>query len=252
MTPSMTTLTTPERRKDELAENLAAVRERIARACDAAGRDPHEVHLIVVTKRFPASDVLTLHDLGVRDIGENRDQEAADKVAQVRAALREKQNSSQTDPLAFHFIGQLQSNKAGHVAGYADVVHSLDRAKVITALARGAQAAGRELDVLVQVSLDGDTSRGGARADQVSELVDRVATHEQLRLRGVMAVAPLGVDPAECFADLRDIADRIRSGHPGATWISAGMSADLEPAVTAGATHLRVGTAILGSRAPLL
>ncbi|OFE17468.1 YggS family pyridoxal phosphate enzyme [Humibacillus sp. DSM 29435] len=238
-------------RRDELARNLTAVRERVARACDAVGSDPGEVHLIVVTKHFPASDVLTLHELGVRDIGENRDQEAAGKVGEVRAALREH-SSGVADALTVHFIGQLQSNKAGRVAGYADAVHSLDRAKVIDALARGAESADRVLDGLVQVSLDGDTSRGGARREEVSELADRIAAHHRLRLRGVMAVAPVGADPALCFADLRDIADGIRASHPEAGWISAGMSADLEPAVAAGATHLRVGTAILGSRAPLL
>ncbi len=237
-------------RRDELAGNLTAVRERVARACDAVGRDPGQVHLIVVTKHFPASDILTLHELGVRDIGENRDQEAAGKVADVRAALGDN-SSSVAEPLTVHFIGQLQSNKAGRVAGYADAVHSLDRAKVIDALARGAESGDRHLDGLVQVSLDGDTSRGGAQREQVSELADRIAAHDRLRLRGVMAVAPVGADPAVCFADLRDIADGIRARHPGAGWISAGMSADLEPAVAAGATHLRVGTAILGSRAPL-
>ncbi len=239
-------------RRNELADNLAAVRERVTRACGAVGRDPGEVHLIVVTKHFPASDVLTLQELGVRDIGENRDQEAAGKVADVRTTLRENDSSSEVEPLTVHFIGQLQSNKAGRVAGYADAVHSLDRAKVIDALARGAESAERVLGGLVQVSLDGDTSRGGARREEVSELADRIAAHDWLRLRGVMAVAPLGADPAVCFADLRDIADGIRSTHPGASWISAGMSADLEAAVAAGATHLRVGTAILGSRPPLL
>lgn len=240
-----------DRRRDELADNLAAVRARIERACEPVGRDPGQVRLIVVTKRFAASDVLLLHELGVCDVGENRDQEAADKAAQVQAALREGPTGGSSEPLNFHFIGQLQSNKAGHVAGYADVVHSLDRAKVIDALARGAEAAEREVDALVQVSLDGDTSRGGARREQVRELADRVATHDRLHLRGLMAVAPLGCSPERCFADLREMADGIRQDHPEATWISAGMSADLEPAVAAGATHLRVGTAILGSRAPL-
>ncbi|MDN5767504.1 MAG: YggS family pyridoxal phosphate-dependent enzyme [Humibacillus sp.] len=244
-------MTSPARR-NELAENLAAVRQRILRACSSVGRDPDEVRLIVVTKHFPASDVLTLHELGVRDVGENRDQEAAGKVAEVRTTLRDREGGSEAEVLTFHFIGQLQSNKTGRVAGYADVVHSLDRAKVIDGLARGAQAADRDLDVLVQVSLDGDTSRGGARREQVSELADRAAAHDRLHLRGVMAVAPLGADPEVCFTDLRDVADGIRARHPDATWVSAGMSADLEPAVAAGATHLRVGTAILGSRPPLL
>lgn len=237
-----------EARRDELAVALEQVRGRIERACADAGRDPAEVTLVVVTKRFPASDVLLLHELGVRDVGENRDQEAAEKVSQVRAALREKD----AEPLTVHFVGQLQSNKAGHVAGYADVVHSVDRVKVVDALARGAQSSERSLDVLVQVSLDGETGRGGVAPAGVAQVVSRIAAHGLLRLQGVMAVAPLGADPGAGFATLRELADGIRREHPGARWISAGMSGDLEAAVAHGATHLRVGTAILGSRSPLL
>ena len=239
-------------RRQELAVNLAAVRERIDRACDSAGRDPDEVCLVVVTKRFPAADVLALHELGVRDVGENRDQEAGEKIAQVRATLADRGLDSDAERLTCHFVGQLQSKKAGHVARYADVVHSLDRAKVVDALARGAQAEQRDVDVLVQVSLDGDTARGGAERDEVSDLADRVASHPRLRLRGLMVVAPVGADALASFTDLRHLAEGVRERHPSATWVSAGMSADLEPAVAAGATHLRVGTAILGSRAPLL
>ena len=240
-------------RRDELAAGLAGVQARITAACADAGRDPAGVTLIVVTKYFPASDVLLLHELGVRHFGENRDQEAGEKFAEVRAALGHAQ-----DGLVLHFIGQLQTNKAGHVAGYADVVQSVDRPRLVAALDRGAHAANRRLDVLLQVDLDtraadgAGSGRGGLRPEQVGELADAVSVRDLLRLRGVMAVAPLGADPDAAFARLREVADGIRQRHPGADWISAGMSGDLEAAVRHGATHLRVGTAILGSRPSLL
>lgn len=228
-------------RRDELADNLARVHERIGRAAESAGRDAGEVELVVVTKYFPASDVDTLVDLGVRHIGENKDQEAAAKVAEL----------ARRDDVTVHFVGQLQSNKAGHVASYADVVQSVDRPKIVTALDRAAERHGRRLDVLLQVALDGSRGRGGVAPDEALSLAGLVAGTASLTLRGVMAVASLGGDPRRDFARLREVADGIRSGHPEATWISAGMSADLEDAVAEGATHLRVGTAILGSRPSL-
>jgi PLP dependent protein len=229
----------PGARRDELARSLAAVRARIDRAVTDAGRSDTP-SLVVVTKLFPASDVDLLTGLGVTDIGENRDQEASAKAGLL--AHREL--------LTVHFIGRLQSNKAGSVARYADVVQSVDRAKVARALDRGASAAGRVLDVTVQVSLDPAPNRGGAAPADAPALADLVAGCAALRLRGVMAVAPLGADPRPAFARLREVADGIRAGHPEATWVSAGMSGDLEAAVAEGATHLRVGSAILGSREP--
>ncbi|MFL6167621.1 MAG: YggS family pyridoxal phosphate-dependent enzyme [Ornithinibacter sp.] len=226
-------------RRDELAAGLAQVRARISRALEAAGRTD-EPALVVVTKFFPAADVDLLAGLGVTEIGENRDQEAAAKCAEL--AFR--------DRLTVHFIGQLQSNKAASVARYADVVQSLDRAKVVRALDRGAQQAGRRLEVTVQVNLDQAQGRGGVAPGEARELAELVAGCASLTLRGVMAVAPLGGDARAAFARLREVADGIRSDHPGATWVSAGMSGDLEAAVAEGATHLRVGSAILGSRQP--
>jgi PLP dependent protein len=237
-----------ENRLEALRANLAAVTARIERGCADAGRDPREVTLVVVTKYFPASDVLLLHRLGVRHFGENRDQEAGEKFQVVRHGLAE---SGEPD-VTLHFIGQLQSNKAGHVAGYADVVQSVDRPKIVSALDRGAHAADREVRLLLQVSLDGDTARGGVLPEAARGLADEVAGHGLLELKGVMAVAPLGADPDESFARLREVADGIRERHPGADWLSAGMSADLEAGLRHGATHLRVGTAILGSRPSLL
>lgn len=238
-----------EARRCEIAAGLDRVRARIELACHDSGRDPGEVTLVVITKYFPAEDVLALYELGVRDVGENKDQEAGPKIETVRERLRE---SGSAPDLRLHFVGQLQSNKAAHVAAYADVVHSVDRGKLVTALGRGAEAHQRDLDVLLQVSLDGEAGRGGARPDEVAELAAQVAAQPRLRLRGLMAVAPLGDDPDESFARLWEVARGIRSDHPDATWISAGMSGDLEAAIRHGATHLRVGTAILGSRPSLL
>ena len=230
-------------RREELFASLAQVRERIGAACRAAGRSRGDVQLIVVTKNFPGSDIEVLCELGVTDIGENRDQEASAKIAALPQEVRQR--------LQVHFIGQLQSNKAGSLATYADTVHSIDRDKLVFALDHAATAAGRNIGALVQVSLDADPARGGVPLDGVAALANNVAAAQHLRLRGLMAVAPMGVDPGEAFARLATVARGIRADHPGATWISAGMSADLEAAVANGATHLRVGSAILGSRLPL-
>lgn len=239
-------------RAAQLAERLAAVENRVGSACRAAGRPREQVTLVVVTKTFPASDVLALVRLGVRDVGENRDQDAAPKAAQVAAALAAAPGDG---PLPrWHFVGQLQRNKAASVARYADVVHSVDRLRLVGALDRGADAAGRVLDALLQVDLDESGAaqgRGGAAPDELAALADAVACAPALRLRGLMAVAPLGADPLQAFDRLAGLAQRLRADHPQATWVSAGMSGDLEAAVACGATHLRVGSAVLGSR-PLL
>jgi len=224
-------------RRQELAARLAALRGRIAAACDAAGRDAGEITLIAVTKTFPASDVRLLYGLGVTDIGENRDAEAAAKAAQC-AGL----------DITWHFVGQLQTNKARSVARYATFVHSVDRLRLVHALGRAARAAGRAIRCLVQVSLDGDPARGGAPAAEVPALAEALAAEPGLVLSGVMAVAPLGMAPADAFASLPGAAAQVRAVSPAATVISAGMSGDLEAAVAAGATHLRIGTALLGDR----
>jgi len=226
-------------RRDELAANLETVRARIAAACADAGRAADDVRLVVVTKFFPASDVRLLADLGVTDVGENRHQEAEAKAAEC-ADLG----------LTWHFIGGLQSNKAAAVAAYADVVESVDRAKLVAPLAKGAHQRSHEVDVLLQVSLDAPDREGRAGADpaDVPALARAVEESEMLRLRGLMAVAPLGEDPRPAFERLAAIHRELLAEHPGATWLSAGMSGDLEHAVHAGATHVRVGSAVLGSR----
>lgn len=226
-------------RRAELAGNLASVRARIEAACAAAGRPAADVHLIAVTKTFPAADVMLLSQLGLADFGENKDQEAAPKAAECAAAgLR----------LRWHFVGQLQVNKAGSVASYADMVHSVDRERLVTALGRRARAAGRTVSCLVQVSLDSAPVRGGAAPAQVSGLAESIAAEPGLWLGGVMAIAPLGAEPRAAYARLREIAESVRSAHPGASVISAGMSDDLGEAIAEGATHVRIGTALLGGR----
>ncbi|MEU5989314.1 YggS family pyridoxal phosphate-dependent enzyme [Spirillospora sp. NPDC047418] len=229
----------PDERRAELAEGLAAVRARIAAACAAAGRDESGITLIAVTKTFPASDVRLLAGLGLADVGENRDQEARPKAAEC-AGL----------PLTWHFVGRLQTNKARAVAGYADVVHSVDRPRLVAALSDAAVRAGRTLRCLVQVSLDEDPAggRGGAAPGAVPEVAGAIAEAAGLELGGVMAVAPLGPDPLPAFARLAGVAEEMRRNHPDARIVSAGMSGDLEQAIACGATHLRVGTALLGGR----
>ncbi|WP_026405838.1 YggS family pyridoxal phosphate-dependent enzyme [Actinomadura rifamycini] len=231
---------TPDERRAELADALAAVRARVAAACAAAGRAEDEITLIAVTKTFPASDVRLLAGLGLTEVGENRDQEARPKAADC-ADL----------PLTWHFVGRLQTNKARAVAGYADVVHSVDRARLVRALSDAADRAGRTLRCLVQVSLDEAErreGRGGAAPGDVPGLADAIAEAPGLDLGGVMAVAPLGADPAPAFDRLAEVAAGVRRNHPGASIVSAGMSGDLEQAIACGATHLRIGTALLGGR----
>ncbi|MFF9342030.1 MULTISPECIES: YggS family pyridoxal phosphate-dependent enzyme [unclassified Streptomyces] len=235
-------------RTAELAENLARVEERIAAACAAAGRPREEVTLIVVTKTYPASDVRILHGLGVRNVAENRDQDAAPKAAAC-ADL----------DLTWHFVGQLQTNKVRSVVGYADVVQSVDRLKLVSSLSAAAERAGRELGCLIQVALDAESGgrgdRGGVSPDGVEELAAALDEAPGLRLGGLMTVAPLVGEYAgrqrAAFDRLMDLSTALRATRPAANMVSAGMSADLEDAVAAGATHVRVGTAVLGVRPKL-
>ncbi|TDC69880.1 YggS family pyridoxal phosphate-dependent enzyme [Streptomyces hainanensis] len=236
-------------REAELATGLARVEERVARACDAAGRSRSEVTLIVVTKTYPAEDVRLLAGLGVRDFAENKDQEAAAKAA----ALADL-------PLTWHFVGQLQTNKARSVTAYADYVHSVDRVRLVDALARAvAQRERAPLNCLIQVALEEESGQGGGRGGVdpagVAELAAALAAAPGLRLAGLMAVAPLtggyAGAPGAAFERLMEIAGDLRLVDPAANMVSAGMSADLEEAIIAGATHVRVGSAVLGVRPAL-
>ncbi|MDT0327238.1 YggS family pyridoxal phosphate-dependent enzyme [Nocardiopsis lambiniae] len=234
-------------RVERIKANLAAARTRIEEACHKADRNPSEVSLVAVTKTRPAEDVRILASLGVTDVGENRDQEAAPKAA-ATADL----------DLTWHFVGQLQTNKAKSVASYADVVHSVDRDRLARALGDRAASAGRRLTCLVQVDLDDGSQagvlgpRGGVDPADALDLAARIDGHDALTLGGVMAVAPREGDPHEAFGRLYEVACRIRDRYPLATVISAGMSGDLEAAIERGATHLRLGTALLGDRGPIV
>lgn len=236
-----------EERRAELARRLAEVRERIAAACAAAGRDPDRVELMAVTKTVPAADVALLLDLGLTLFGENRAQEGGAKVAEV-AALRPDASPR------WHFIGGLQRNKARAVVGWARRVESVDSVRLADALATAAARAldegGRDgpLPVLLQYSVDGDPARGGVPADDLLPLAGHVAGCAALRLEGLMAVAPQHADPEAAFADVEVAAERLRSAHPTATVISAGMSGDLDVAVRHASGVVRVGTALVGYR----
>lgn len=229
-------------RLEELAANLEDVRARIESAARAVGRDPAEITLVVVTKTWPATDVRLLATLGITDVAENRDQEA-----------RPKHEACADLGLRWHFIGQLQRNKARSVASYADVVESVDRAELVPALDHAATALGRRVDVLLQIDLADppQPGRGGVIPAEVAALAELVLAAESLRLAGVMAVAPLDGAPRLAFDRLVSLAATVRGHGPGPWAISAGMSGDLEEAVASGATHVRVGSAVLGGRALL-
>ena len=220
-----------------LGDRLNAVQSGIAAACDAAGRDAAEVSLIVVTKFHPASLVAALADLGVRDVGENRHQEAQAKAAEL----------AQLD-LAWHFIGQLQTKKARQAAQYASAIHSIDRERLVDALATA--DVQRPIEAFVQVNLTDDPGRGGADPAEIERIAERVLATDTLKLRGLMAVAPLPEEEAaaSAFARLRGYADRLLQLAPEATALSAGMTHDYREAIAAGATHLRIGSAITGKR----
>jgi pyridoxal phosphate enzyme (YggS family) len=219
-------------RKDEIAQNLQEVKERIKSAANSVNRDPNEIQLIVVTKTFPISDIEILRDLGELNFGENRDQEAGPKA--------------QTIPATWHFQGQIQSNKIKSICEWADVIHSISSEKEILKFAQSA----RKHQVFLQVSLDGQVGRGGASPANLAELADLVNESNNLDLLGLMAVAPLGVEPMKAFADLAQINQGFAGQFPNSKFLSAGMSGDFEAAIKNGATHIRVGSSILGSRSP--
>ena len=215
-------------RLDDLRDNLAAVRARI----DAAAGDRH-VRLLPVTKFHPSSDLKLLLELGVTDVAENREQEARAKAADV-------------PDMNIHMIGQIQTKKANSVARWAASVHSLDSVRLAEALDRGVALALERgdrttpLPVYLQLSADGDTARGGVTEQDLPELFDVVRAAENLQLRGLMVVPPLGVDPAPVFARARQLSAGME--------LSAGMSADMEEAIAAGSDIVRVGTDVMGPR----
>ena len=219
-------------RIEELSKNLESIKARIAVAAKNSGRSSSEITLIVVTKTFPGSDVKILYDLGVRDFGENRDQEASVKSAEL------------PDDCRWHFQGQIQSNKLKSIANWADVLHSIDD----LAHAKKLDSLVSEKDIFIQVSLDNLPNRGGVLPELVPEFLDGLTVFPHLNVRGLMAVAPLDEEPATAFLRLKELSDQIVKVHPGAREISAGMSNDFEAAISQGATHIRIGSQILGVR----
>jgi pyridoxal phosphate enzyme (YggS family) len=219
-------------RIQELSANLDSIRARISAAAQSSGRSADEITLIVVTKTFPASDVQILYDLGARDFGENRDQEASVKSVEL------------PEDCKWHFQGQIQSNKLKSIAEWADVLHSLDdiaHAKKLSSLVSSK-------DVFVQVSLDNLPNRGGVLPNLLPEFLEKISEFTNLNVRGLMAVAPLGEDPAGAFKRLKELSDQVVKSHPKVREISAGMSNDFEAAISQGATHIRIGSQILGVR----
>ena len=240
-------------RENELRDRLAALRERLARAAEDAGRDVGEIELLPVTKFFPADDVVTLYRLGCRAFAESRDQEASAKVEQVAQAI----GPLGGEPVRWHMVGRIQRNKARSIGQWAYAAHSVDNAKVVAALDRSASAAleagvrAAPLRVFVQLSLDGDESRGGvdvSAADRIDELCAAVDGADGLAFVGLMAIPPIGADPGEAFARLQQERDRVQRDYRQRLGLSAGMSGDLEAAVRHGSTCVRVGTALMGPR----
>ena len=226
-------------RSQELEANLQDVEREISAACFAANRNRSEVTLIAVTKTWPASDVDLLAGIGVTDVGENRDQEAKPKHDEVQARN-----------LTWHAIGQLQTNKAKSVASWADVLHSVDRTDLVTALTKAVVGRETPLRVLIQVNLDPTPSdnRGGALPNELQDLAELISNSDGLKLQGIMGVAPLDGDADAAFSKLQDFSNQIQKSNPEANWISAGMSGDFATALKYGATHLRIGSSILGNR----
>jgi len=219
-------------RKLELEENLGRVNNRIKVAAEGAGRDPNSVTLIAVTKTFPVSDIKLLYELGLRNFGENRDQEGAVKAPEL------------PDDSLWHFQGQIQSNKLKSIATWADAVHSIDE----ISHARKLSSFVDQKDIFIQISLDNQANRGGVNLEELPPFIDEVSALGNLEIRGLMAVAPLGQEPLEAFARLKALSAGLTEIYPSASGISAGMSNDFEAAIAQGATHIRIGSQILGVR----
>lgn len=222
-----------------IQSNLEKINSRIAEACSRSKRNISEITVIAVTKTYPASDVDLLKQLGIENVGENKDQEASGKISQVK------------EKFSWHFIGQLQSNKAKSVVTYAELVHSVDRLSLAKELQKSASAIAKKQKVLIQVDLDQsgpDPSRGGVWPADLAALAQFINQSENLELTGLMSVAPLGENPSEAFERLAQIRSDFLKNYPNAVILSAGMSEDLEAAIEHGATHLRIGSALLGER----
>jgi len=226
-------------RLEEITENVSKVTNQIHEACKKVNRDPGEITLIAVTKTYPSSDVEILATLGIKDVGENKDQEASLKFEQVKSQLN------------WHFVGQLQSNKVKSVVSYANLIHSLDRLSLVKEIQKQAQKINKIQSVLIQIDLDesgDDENRGGVSVADLNSLATQISQSSNLELKGLMSVAPLNSKPEIAFDRLRDIQSQFLRQFPNAQILSAGMSEDFEVAIAYGATHLRIGSGLLGER----
>jgi pyridoxal phosphate enzyme (YggS family) len=223
-------------RKAELSESLADVRARILDATAKASRRLEEVTLIAVTKTYPANDVEILHELGVSNFGENRNAEGQEKSALVSAH--------------WHYQGQIQSNKIAAISSWAQTVHSLDDLSHVAKFDRAVgEIPDKRLNIFIQISLDGDSTRAGVRGDELIAMGQAISSAKNLDLIGLMVVPPVQAEPEKAFSEVAELAQRFRQEFPKAQSLSAGMSGDFEIAIAHGATHIRVGSQILGPRA---
>ncbi len=229
---------------DDIAVNIREVRERMAKAAAACGRDPQEITLLPVSKTFPVESISRAVAAGIRQFGENRVQEAEAKILHFRGV----------DDLEWHLVGHLQSNKTRRAAELFDVIHSIDSARVAVRLDQAAKENRKILSVLLQVDLGSEETKFGVPPDKIRDLVDAVSGLKQLRLDGLMTIPPFFENPQETrpyFARLRRLSESLESERPrclGRRHLSMGMSHDFEAAIMEGATIIRVGTAIFGAR----
>jgi PLP dependent protein len=236
---------TDQERVAEISLALLQVEERIYRACKLAARSRNDLTLIAVTKTYPISDVQILQGLGIKDFGENRDGEGIEKSSAIKESVK-KHFLAKT---YWHYQGEIQSKKIGSISRWADTVHSLDDLSHIEKFDRALELLGeKSLEVFIQVSLDGNPNRSGLKASAVLEACEVVANSSHLNLMGVMTVPPVESDPEKSFAEIAEIAAKVRNAFPEARYLSAGMSGDFEVAIAYGATHIRIGSQILGSR----
>ncbi len=225
-------------RKDQILSNLESVKEKISAAAQEAGRSPSEITLIAVTKTFPVSDLEILHELGVRNFGENRDQEAAPKVGVLPADI------------TWHFQGGIQSNKLKSISNWASVIHSVDKFKYAQMISQF--SVGNTKEIFIQVSLDTlPQSREGVDPADLMQLAEQIMSLPNLQVKGLMAVAPLDQPTEQAFVRLQQIQQKFIQLYPAASSLSSGMSGDYELAISLGATHVRIGSSILGNRSPI-
>lgn len=231
-----------ESRLQEITKNFQKIQSRIIDSCNKSGRNASEITVIAITKTYPASDIDLLKTLGIENIGENKDQEASQKFNEV------------INKFTWHFVGQLQTNKVKSVVQYADFIHSVDRLSLVKEIQKMSEKIGKIQKVLIQIDLDesqNEQNRGGVKPQELIELAQEISICPNLELSGLMSVAPLNMASNQAFAKLEKIQSDFIKSYPLAKMLSAGMSDDLEEAVSHGATHLRIGSALLGERAKI-